>query len=102
MALVLRRVFQAKPGQADSLVTQFKEENKLLEKQGIKTRVLTDYHSGRSDRVAVEWEVNDFGDMEKAMAGVMSDPAEQKRFVDWESKMNSLIEYSDAENWSLR
>ena len=57
---------------------------------------------GRSDRVAVEWELNEVGDMDKALATVMSDPAQQKQFAAWESKMNSVIEYSDAENWSLR
>ena len=100
MALILRRMFYAKVGMADALVDHFKEGNKAFENSGIKTRVLSDYHSGRSDRVVVEWEVGSIMHMETAMGQVMRDSTAE--FGGWEAKMNEMIHYAGAENWSIR
>lgn len=60
MAFIYRRVFYAKVGMADPLVNHFKEWDKPMQEYGFnpKTRMLTDYDSGCSDRVVVEWELD--------------------------------------------
>lgn len=58
MAIVHRRIFFAKVGKAEELVQRFEKDNELLAKYGganWNSRTLTDYWSGRSDRVVVEW-----------------------------------------------
>ncbi len=102
MPYIVRRVFYAKVGKADPLVTQFAEMNKEASKYGLKSRTLTDYRSGRSDRVVIEWEVKDLKDEENALAKIMADPAGQKKFKEWEAKMNEMIHYSEVETWQVR
>ena len=102
MAYIVRRVFAAKVGKAGPLVSHFKEGNKLVEQHGVKTRVLTDVDSGRSDRVVVEWEVQELGQMQAALSNVMADAAVQKEFSAWEAKMNEMIHFSEAETWAIR
>ena len=64
--------------------------------------MLTDVDSDRSDRVVVEWEVQELGQMQAALSNVMADAAVQKEFSDWEAKMNEMIHFSEAETWSIR
>ena len=102
MPFVIRRVFAARVGKADQLIEHFKGQMAEIEKQGIKARILSDHWTGRSDRVAVEWEVNELADLEKGMAATMATPAGQESFKSWEAKMNEMIHYSEAETWSVR
>ncbi len=104
MAFIIRRVFFAKVGKADNLVTHFQEGEKWMTGFGfnLKTRILTDMDSGRSDRVVVEWEAEDRAHFDNAMGGLMSSPEAAKRFQAWEPGMNELIHYSEAETWSIR
>ena len=105
MSIVHRRVFYAKAGAADQLVQHLQEGEKTLQQSGgasFKMRTLTDYMSGRSDRVATEWEMDNLGDMEAAFDKAMSNPQAQAFFGPWMEKLHELICYSEAENWSIR
>ena len=60
MSIIHRRVFFCRIGTADQLVQLFQEAETVMQRLGteFKTRFLSDYLSGRSDRVVMEWEVN--------------------------------------------
>ena len=104
MAVIHRRVFYAKVGQADPLVSHFQEADKAMQKFGvnIKSRILTDHLSGRSDRVALEWELEDLSEMDAAFEGMMFSPEGRAYFSDWLEKLNGFIHYSEADNWHVR
>ena len=104
MPIIHRRVFFCKTGTADQLVQHFQEAESVMQKLGtdFKTRFLTDYLSGRSDRVVMEWEVKSLSDIDAAMDKVMTDPEAQTFFGPWMTKLNELVEYSEAENWTVR
>ncbi len=98
MALVHRRIFHAKVGMAGPLVEHILEFGKLAATQGIELdqRILTDYMSGRTDRVVWEWSFDDFAHLETTMAMAGSDD----EISAWERTMNTMIDYAEAENWS--
>ncbi len=102
MAIVHRRVFYAKIGKAGPLVALMKEADALMQKAGIslKSRYLTDFLSGRSDRVVMEWEVDDVNDL-ATLYGSLGSPEVQAAFKDWEAQMNAMVDYSEVENWSI-
>ena len=104
MAFIVRRVFYAKVGKADPLVDHHKEGERFLQERGIdfKTRILTDYNSGRNDRVVVEWQVEDLADWEEAFAGMTEDPAAVEWISTWEPRLHELIQYSEADILTLR
>ena len=89
---------------AEQLVNHFLEVEKLMEQYGFafKSRILTDYLSGRSDRVVVEWEYDSLGDMEQTMTSMMNHSEAQKTFPQWERQLIDMINYSKAENWTIR
>ena len=103
MAIVMRRVFYGKIGAADRLVEHHKAGLELLAKHGypMKGRVLSDHESGRSDQVAVEWEVDSMADYEGALAGLMSNAEAAREFGSWEEQLGEMIHYSVAEQWTL-
>ena len=104
MAIVHRRIFYGKVGNGDQLVQLMNEGNESLARfgAGLTARVLTDAMTGRSDRVVVEWELENIGDMESAMAQVMGNPDGAAFFSGWMEKLNGLIEYAEGEFWTVR
>ena len=58
--------------------------------------------TGRSDRVVVEWELENIGDMDSQMAAVMDNPDGAAFFSGFMAKLNGLIEYADGEFWTVR
>ncbi len=104
MAFVVRRVFVAKVGKSDQLVAHHKEMDKLFQQQGfnMKRRILTDYQSGRTDRVVVEVEVNKLGEYEEAMGKLMSSPENKQVFSAWMAKLTDLIHYAEVETWAIQ
>ena len=102
MSFVHRRVFYAKIGKADSLVEHLKEGENLMGSGKIKTRLLTDFQSGRSDRVVMEWEVESFGDIDAEMSKLGEDAAIRAKFEVWEPRLNELIHYSEVDNLMIR
>ncbi len=104
MAFVVRRVFIAKVGKSDQLVAHHKEMDKLFQQQdfNMKRRILTDYQSGRTDRVVVEVEVNNLGEYEEAMGKLMSNPENKQAFSPWMAKLTDLIHYAEVETWAIQ
>ena len=65
------------------------------------TRICTEYHSGRSDRVSVEWLVEDLSDIDSELGRIMEMPEAAEFFQAWLAKLNDMVLHSDAENWSV-
>ena len=102
MAFVVRRVFYAKVGMAEPLGKHFQQAGKMFNQAGMKTRVYSDYQSGRSDRVAVDFEVETLQGIDQSLAKLAGDQALAKQMQQWEAKMNEMIHYSEAEIWQAR
>ena len=103
MSIVHRRIFQAKVGQSAPLVQHFQEAEEQMKGYGInwETRIYTDHFSGRSDRVAVEWLMDDLGEMDAELGRIMEIPEAAAYFEAWMAQMNDMIHYADAENWTV-
>ena len=103
MAIVHRRVFQAKAVQSASLVEHFLEAVQQMKANGInwETRICTDYYSGRSDRVSVEWLLDELSDIDADLAKIMEIPEAAAFFGAWMEKLNDMIHHADAENWTV-
>ena len=103
MTVLNRRIFQAKVGQAGPLVAHFQEAMVQMKGYGVpwETRICTDYHTGRSDRVSVEWLLDDIGDIDRELGRLMEMPEAAAFLQTWLTKLNEMVEYSDAENWSV-
>ena len=101
MAIIHRRTFYAKVGQAGPILAHLREFGKIAAQHGmaIKERFLTDHQSGRTDRVVWEWEIESTAalDME-AFAG---NQAAADALSKWELTMNGMIEYAEVENWKV-
>ncbi|KAA1283010.1 MAG: hypothetical protein EGP13_03835 [SAR202 cluster bacterium] len=103
MAILHTRIFQAKPGQAGPLVDHFKAGIEQMNTYGVdwETRICTDYYSGRSDRVLVEWVVEGLGDVDADVAKVMEIPEAAAFLGGWFEQLNNMITHSDADNWTI-
>ena len=104
MAIVHRRIFYAKVGAADQLVKLMQDADALMVRHGMnmKTRISTDYLNGRSDRVSVEWEVDDVSQLDSGFDDLMKIPEVAAFMGPWMETLNSLIHYADGENWKVR
>jgi hypothetical protein len=104
MAIVEKRVFFAKVGKADELVETLPEGDTILNRHGLsmKTRIMPDYHSGRSDRVQAEWTFEQVSDMDSEFQVVAQNPAAAADMGPWMGRLNDLIHYSEAELWQER
>ena len=103
MAIIHRRIFQAKIGQSAPLVKHFLEAVKQMKSHGINwdTRICSDYYSGRSDRVSVEWLLDELTDIDTDIARVMEIPEAGAFFGTWMEKLNDMIHHADVENWTV-
>lgn len=104
MTIVHRRVFYGKVGRAADIVKLLKEFEAMAKPTGLApktTRILTDYQSGRTDRVAWAWEIDSLDAMMKRMDQTMADPKQGAQFQTWFGKLGQLIEYAEVENWKL-
>ena len=103
MAIIHRRVFQAKVGQSAPLVEHFLEAVNVMKSHGINwdTRISSDYYSGRSDRVSVEWILDELSDIDADIARVMEITEAAAFFGAWLEKLNDMIHHADVENWMV-
>ncbi|MCH8974773.1 MAG: hypothetical protein IH869_06830 [Chloroflexi bacterium] len=101
MAIIHRRTFYAKVGQAGPLVAHLREFGKIAAQYGVapKERFLTDHQSGRTDRVVWEWEVESMAELD--MEAFAVNQAAADAFSKWERTMNGMIEYAEVENWKV-
>ena len=104
MPIIHRRIFYGKVGSADRLVQLMNEGNESMTRFGatLKPRVFSDAMTGRSDRVVVEWEMENIGDMDSQMALVMGNPDGAAFFGGFMEKLNGLIDYAEGEFWTAR
>ena len=105
MPVIHLRVFYGKVGSTDQLVQHLKEGYKKLEQYSggdLKARILTDYMSGRTDRVVTEEEADNFGEIEAVYNRAMADPQAQTWFQTWEPRLQELLHYAEAETWTIR
>lgn len=104
MAFIHRRTFYGKTGAADQLVQHFQEGSQAWDRYGVpmKLRILTDHMTGRSDRVVVEWELDDIGDMDAALSRLMANQEATAYFGAWMETLNGLIDYAEGEFWTVR
>jgi len=103
MAIIERRVFFGKIGAGGELVAHIHEGNSAMERHGVKvkSRVLSDHNSGRTDRVVAEWEMDQVGQMDANIEGLMADPKAQAEFGAWIAKLNDLVHYAEVEHWHV-
>jgi hypothetical protein len=98
--IIERRVFQAKPGAAAAVVAKLKEFQPLLERSGgPPTRVYTDHYSGRTDRVAWEFDYESLAAQEAFEQALMEQPEALRDYETWFSGLTPLIEGATVELW---
>lgn len=103
MAFVHRRTFTGRVGKADEIVGLLKEiDGVLVGSAGTQpSRILTDYYSGRTDRVVWEITVANLGDVDAMIAKAMETPEQQAAFGAWFQRLSDAIHYAEVENWQL-
>ena len=103
MTIVQRRVFYGKIGTGEQLIKHLQEGNEafLRYAPSLKSRVLSDHNSGRTDRVAAEWEMENISDFDAALEKAMADPQVQAEFGPWVDKLNGLIHHAEVEHWHV-
>ena len=103
MTIVQRRVFYGKVGKGFDLIEHLQKGNLLVRGAGmaIKPRVLSDYNSGRTDRVAVEWEVESYQELEALETEVWHYEGGQEELENWFASLAELIEYAEVETWRV-
>jgi hypothetical protein len=83
--LLIREVFNAKPGKATELVKKFKQVIPYMEKEGLKnTRVMTDFVS-KYWTVVIESETEELARFEKEVRGFTSKPEVKEIMKDYMS-----------------
>jgi hypothetical protein len=104
MTVIHRRTFIAKVGKADEVVKLLKDEDKQMRSMGftMKSRILTDYLSGRTDRVVHEMEAESMGEIESGFTQAMQDPKAQKFFNDFFAKLTPLIQHAEVDNFRVQ
>ena len=87
--LLIREVFNAKPGKAGELVKKFKQVIPFMEKEGLKnTRVMTDFVA-KYWTVVIESETEELARFEKEVRGFTSKPEVREIMKDYMSLVDS-------------
>ena len=104
LAIVERRIFYGKVGKGQLLIAQMRELDGLFQQFGIpfKTRLMSDFNSGRTDRIIFETEYDNPGDLEAAEAEGFSGPEAEQAFSQWSATLNDLILYAEVEHWQTQ
>jgi hypothetical protein len=92
--LVIRDVFNCKPGKVRPMVDKFKAMAKLSEKMGMgKTRIMTDVSGEHFWTVVSEFEIESFDEFMK----MGSDPDEMKEFEKIMKDYHDLVDHGRRE-----
>ena len=104
MSIIQRRVFYGKVGAAEDLVEWARDMYGIINEydESLSYRVFSDHQSGRTDRVAVEVEVESLAHLEGALERTMSEAGGQARFAAAFERLKGLIDYADVEQWTIR
>ena len=103
MTLVQRRIFYGKVGSGHRLIELMQQGNMLVRGAGlaIKPRVLSDYNSGRTDRIMVEWEAESVEELEAIQTEVSAYPEGPEERGKFFVELSGLIEYAEVETWQV-
>ena len=101
MAFVEQRTFFSKVVGGQAMIFHVLEGNAALAQYGlvVKARALSDYNSGRTDCIAVEWETEGPDQIDEAIGKVVDDPQDREEFSAQLDKLNVLVQYAEAEHW---
>ena len=101
MAFVMRRIFFGKTGSGNELIDICNDGNFLVRALGIaiKPRVLSDFNSGRTDRIVVEWEAESISELMVFGEEGRDDPVYQQEFARVFGRLAELIDYAEVEIW---
>ena len=101
MAFVMRRIFFGKTGTGDELIKIITDGNFMVRALGIaiKPRVLSDFNSGRTDRIVMEWEAESLTELIAFDEEGAGDPDYQAEFARIFSRLAELIDYAEVEIW---
>lgn len=104
MPFVQRRVFHGKIGKGDELIEHLQEGNLLARAQGvaIRPRLLSDFCSGRTDRVVMEWEAHSVQEIEAVLTEMWVYPESPELFEKWFARLAELIEYGEVDTWRVQ
>jgi hypothetical protein len=95
-----RRVFQAKTGEAGTVVAKCKEAGPMLKRLGYGNgRIYTDFYSGQTDRVVWEFDHESLAGLESLEQGLAKDAELVKAFDSWFSGLKGLIKGGEVELW---
>lgn len=99
MAFVMRRIFYGKPGSGNELIEICEDGNFMVRALGIaiKPRVLSDFNSGRTDTVVVEWEAESISELMVFGEEGGDDPVYQEEFARVFGKLAGLIDYAEVQ-----
>jgi hypothetical protein len=103
LAIVERRIFFGKVGKGHLIIAQMKKLDEIFKQYGIdiESRLMSDFNSGRTDRIIVEWTYENLGDLETAEAEAFSSSEAKQAFSEWSAKLNDLILYAEVEHWQI-
>ncbi len=101
--IVQRRIFYGKVGVGEQLVEHLTAGELLFRKHGaaIRPRIMSDYHSGRTDRVVAEWEAATLDEITAVESTVLDYPDGREEFRKWFEGLRELIDYAEVETWQL-
>jgi len=103
MTIIQRRVFYGKVGSADDLLSWAEDMYAVIQVNNpeMKQRILSDYQSGQTDRVVVEIELRNIGELDTMLEKTFEDPATQQRFSTVFERLKPLIDRAEVENWTI-
>jgi hypothetical protein len=103
MTIVHHRIFYGKIGSAERLIEHVQQGNIMARGTGIaiRPRVLSDFQSGRTDRVIMEWEVEDVGELQSFWDEMSAYPEMTETFQEWFKELTELIHYAEVENFQV-
>ena len=103
MSVVMRRVFYGKVGLGYQLIEHLQEGSTMARSTGIaiKPRILSDYHSGRTDRVVMEWEAEDLDEIHALETEIWAYAEGPELFKKWFAGLTELIEHAEVETWQV-
>ena len=103
MTIVQRRIFYDRVGMANQLIELIEEGNLMARGVGvaIKPRILSDYQSGRTDRVVMEWEAEGLSELEAVQGELFAYPEGPELMEEFFGRLHQLIEYAEVETWTV-
>ena len=101
MAFVRRRIFYGKVGKGDQLIERLPRANLMVRGQGvaIRPRVLSDFSSGRTDRVVMEWDANTIAELDSVEAEVEAYEEGPELFQEFFDELAELIDFAEVDTW---